>query len=470
MRFMLALASRRLDTSADTASWGLAFQARSAAVQRHVRLYQRESLGTICLHLSALEIQRYWRRFAVRLRGPHPNGSRRVLHSAASAKLAGLAPTAPFAGPVPTKVEINLVSKYLDTKRAMRDLALRDALTYRDWCASRVQAWWRMCPLRRAWLSRRWTVFFVAARSVQRWWLEHLLSEVAIARGFVEDPLRTAAKRIQACWRSFSSRRIMRYFVDLIKFREQGNPGKLLRSINPREAGLLDSATGAHVRFRLGGLEWPPKVYYKIYTHASVTDICAFAPRDYTRAKQLVPRKLHNKPLPNERRVAETREGWYRRVENNGWRPVQESLLRELDFVTVSTSATTVPFAPTKVQRREDVAQKRRQKKIDWLRKMYKDRGAEGAHDRAAQAAAGEDVGDGHEVDALLQWTDDLDFDSYHDNWLTLATTGHAKHPSAADLDDLGDGGAHAFSGGAGTNVSYDDSIELMPALPYRGV
>jgi len=226
----------------------------------------------------------------------------------------------------------------------------------------------------------------------------------------------------------------MRYFVDLIKFREQGNPTQLLRSMNPREAAMLDAATGAHVRFRLGGLEWPPKVYYKIYTHSSITDICAFAPRDYTRHKQLPPRRLHNKPvlgeraaLEQERRAAETREGWYRRVENNGWRPVQESLLKELDHVVASTAAKSMSFAPTKMQRREEVMLKRRQKKIDWLQRMYQQRDAEGSEEGGGGGGGEEGGGDGHELDELLQWTEELDFDGYYNNWLTLATTGRTK-------------------------------------------
>jgi hypothetical protein len=373
----------------------------------------------------------------------------------------------------PSSLQVGLVSKFLHAKQRMGATAsARESLTYRGWCATRIQAWWRMCPVRRAWLARGWSPFFVAARSVQRWWLELMLNRVIVGRGLGDDPRRIAARRIQHCWRGFSSRRIMRYYVDLIKFREQGSPAQLLRSINPREAGLLDAATGAHVRFRLGGLDWPPKVYYKIYTHASVTDICAFAPRDYTREKQLAPRALHNHPSPAgeqpggggpvvRRSAPSTREGWYRRVENNGWRPVQESLLREVDFVTLSTAAKPLAFAPTKTQRREEQMQRRRQRKIEWLRRMYRDKGggggggggnggAEGTAGSAgggigglgsgAGGYSGGDDEDVLDVDGLLQWTDELDFDGYYNNWLTLATTSRSKPPGLADLDYEDDG------------------------------
>lgn len=471
MRYMLSLAWRRLEASPASSSWSLTFQTRSIAMQRHVRLRQQESLGTIALQLSAVEIQRYWRRHAVRVRR-RLGGRARARARDTAGRLAG-APGAPArrargASGSPSHLEIDLVSKFLDAKQATRDTERRGALTYRDWCASRIQAWWRMRPLRRAWLARRWAVFFVAARSVQRWWLDHLLAQVTALRGLGDNPRHAAARRIQRCWRGMSSKRVMVYFVNLIKFREQGNPARLLRSVNPREAGLLDAATGAHVRFRLGGLDWPPKVYYKIYTHAAVTDICAYAPRDYTRAKQLPPRKLHNKPPPGERRAAETREGWYSRVENNGWRPVQESLLRELDHVTVSTSAKPVSFAPTRMQRREDVLQRRRQKKLAWLQAMYLNRGAAHTSGAGAAAAGADDGADGHDVDALLQWTDELDFDGYYNNWLTLATTGRAKPAGISNLEDLEDSLFEAdAAGAAGAYAAYEhEDGEGWPGEP----
>eukprot|EP00959_Pyramimonas_sp_CCMP1952_P253585 5298249-Pyramimonas_sp.AAC.1 len=97
-----------------------------------------------------------------------------------------------------------------------------------------------------------------------------------------------ATRMIQRAWRRFSSVKVYRYYRDMINFRERGDPSQLLRVINPRvralfEAALLDAATGCHLRFRLGGLTFPPIIYYKIFTHRPVTDICAFGPRDYCR-------------------------------------------------------------------------------------------------------------------------------------------------------------------------------------------
>jgi hypothetical protein len=48
--------------------------------------------------------------------------------------------------------------------------------------------------------------------------------------------------------------KIFRFYRDLIKFREKGDPAKLLKFVNPKEAKLIDAAAGIHVRFRLGGV------------------------------------------------------------------------------------------------------------------------------------------------------------------------------------------------------------------------
>ena len=95
-----------------------------------------------------------------------------------------------------------------------------------------------------------------------------------------------AAEKIQKAWRSYTNVRIYRYYKDLINFRKKGNPFELLKSINRGEAYLLDAASKCHVRFRLGGLNFPPLIYYKIFSTGTVCDIGSFAPRDYNAIKK----------------------------------------------------------------------------------------------------------------------------------------------------------------------------------------
>ena len=64
----------------------------------------------------------------------------------------------------------------------------------------------------------------------------------------------------------------------------------------------MDSASKCHVRFRLGGLKFPPLIYYKVFVHGAVCDINAFAPRDYNQMKKDKRRnprpKMRPKPRP----------------------------------------------------------------------------------------------------------------------------------------------------------------------------
>ncbi len=143
-------------------------------------------------------------------------------------------------------------------------------------------------------------------------------------------------------WRSFCNKRVYRYFRDIIKIKLKGAPADLLRTIIPNEADLMDRAAGVHVRFRLGGSVFPPKIYFKIYTHKPVCDVNAFAPRDYSNEKPLEPLQVNNKvdsiDLTSKRvdvstirvgkryfdTVVSTSIGavdnWYQRVEKNSWR------------------------------------------------------------------------------------------------------------------------------------------------------
>jgi hypothetical protein len=464
---MLQLVRRRPLSTVSRAPWSFHWQLRPRASRRAVWARKAESLGTIAFHLAAAEVQRSWRGFAsrgtrttraaLRVIRAESRAASRAESRASAARSAGAA-AAPPPPPPPNATEMGLVARFLDAKAGVRDPAAQAALIYRDWCATRLQAWLRMARARRAWRAGRFRIFHVASRSLQRWWLEVLLRRAELADAPQRNDLRQpAARAIQRAWAALLDRRVMRYFAELICFREQGSARALLRSINPREAALLDLACGAHVRFRLGGLEWPPRIYYKIYTHAAVTDICAFAPRDYTRAKQLPARKLNLHPQRGEaRRAAETREGWYHRIENNGWRPVQASLLGE-DAIARATGGKVVPFLPTRTQRREDVLQRRRARKLDWMRRMYADKGGPAAG--AAAAPDGAAIDDGLEsADCLLQWTDELDFDGYYNDWLTLATSGRARPPGLTEsldyesdhdelIDELGDLGVGDLDG-----------------------
>lgn len=285
---------------------------------------------------------------------------------------------------------------------------------------------------------------------------------------------------------------------------QAGDAKELLRCINPREAALIDPATAIHVRFRLGGSLFPPAIYYKVYTHgpvsrvpmptqdvscagradtpassrqatrimtrvlSQVTDVGAFAPRDYTATFQPPPIALHNHAGAGDGRaqmlaVAMQHDGWYRRAENNGWRPVAGETLGELD--TTARTSRPIVWHHDKMVRKEHALRKRKERKRQWMREMYE----LGKRETAHGGGGGEEddgLGSDDDVDALLEcahhyhrpptleahsqlrtrmshvrvgarrpltivarepvaprWSDGLDFESYQADWMGLATS-----------------------------------------------
>lgn len=241
---------------------------------------------------------------------------------------------------------------------------LRAIEDYRRFSIITIQRFWRGCAVRQGLQRQR----EAAARQAADAAAVQLSAAVQYC----------AARAIQDAWRSRRNRRIFQQYKDLLGFKSSGDPKGMLRAINPREAALLDAAAGAHVRFRLGGSSFPPAVFYKLYTHRPVTDINAFAPRDYASepprpsANALI-QHLHPGSAPTSltirrrrarlvasgraaraRSVAEAGTssegdemrpyvrldgsigyrstcGWYRRNDCNGWRPVAPQLLVELE-------------------------------------------------------------------------------------------------------------------------------------------
>lgn len=421
--------------------WASPF-ARLSRRQRGHFLRKRAVGPVLTMHLAAVTLQTVVRGFQLRMavaktapasaqtRVPIP--CRRAAIAAAARRSAGRGrQLVAAARPLARSTELSLVSRYLEAK--MRH---GGPPTFNDWILLRVQAWARMVPLRSFLKALRSRVLQTAARSLQQKWREYLASgKVKDNSGGLHKLVRCVL-RVQRCWRSFTNRRIFAYLKETLLFREQGDPRELLRCINPREASQFDVAARIHVRFRLGGTLFPPAIYYKIYTHAPVTDVGAFAPRDYTAYEQPPPIVLHNHARRGDGRAemlaaAMHHDGWYRRTENNGWRPVAGDVLGDIE--TTARSSRPVVWHHDKTIRREAMLLKRKQKKRAWLRQMYslgKSAGADGAGPPSPPLGgpgADGDLDDG-DLDALLQWSDSLDFDAYHADWLGVATSARPEY------------------------------------------
>ncbi|XP_012782448.2 protein MFI isoform X1 [Ochotona princeps] len=274
-----------------------------------------------------------------------------------------------------------------------------------------------------------------------------------------------AARVIQKAWRRFLNLAVFEHFKSLINLKRQGEPRHILKYFNPKEAELLDAAAGIHVRFRLGGDKFPPDIYYKIFTHRHIEDLCANSPRDYTKlsAKHV----SHNKT--NEVQE-EDRSGWYHRIENNGWRIVSDKfwILGESEIAQGKKES---EFHFSKLKRRQDLERKRKIKKIEWMRQMYytgtlkakatRDETLNLIHTatkglvRAVEDGGIDSVME-WEVAEVLNWTNALDFDEYIASWKEIATSN-----SSANFQGF------RFEQEQKDTYNYEDVQHLQMGVPY---
>lgn len=327
----------------------------------------------------------------------------------------------------------NYTQEFMSNKHKQQE----QLLTFQGFCAYVIQRWYRrVTQLRRN----------TALRAEQ---LESANQVPARCDDAVQPSVAQAVVIIQKSWRRHIDRQVFRYYRQLIMFKNKRDARHLLRCINPLEADLLDEASGVHVRFRLGGDRFPPSIYYKIFTHRNVADVGAFAPRTYTKAenKNIPGRYVHNRGIADDQ--LEPSGGvvgdssppppadWYERHENNGWRLVNERFYpaRHTDAIATATGMKKQSFSCDRIVRQQDVEKKRKQKKIDWMKKMYSSgmmqSKEEGVGDLVESAAKGliitadqsgpEAVND-WEIDELLQWTEGLNFDNYVKDWHSWGT------------------------------------------------
>lgn len=62
-------------------------------------------------------------------------------------------------------------------------------------------------------------------------------------------------------------------------------------------------------------VKFPPCIYYKVFTHRPIVDMCANSPKDYAKLAT-----LKGQRGKSQRDNREDLCGWYQRIENNGWR------------------------------------------------------------------------------------------------------------------------------------------------------
>ncbi|XP_043960171.1 protein MFI-like isoform X2 [Gambusia affinis] len=262
------------------------------------------------------------------------------------------------------------------------------------------------------------------------------------------SPWDEAAKIIQRAWRRHACKKVFRNVQKMIGQCYQQDPSLLLRTVNPQEAELLDAAAGVYIQFRLGGVSFPPQIYYKIFTYRPIVDIGANSPKDYHQLQRM--KYLTEKRDPTLQSTDRT--GWYQRVENNNWRLFScKSIIKEepIDgFVTKK-----IDFHPSKMQRIQDVRKWKKRKKIEWLKRMYKEGREEALEEQSDQSdlltmerktmkdvmSSIEDKGEDEildwELDEHLTWTNSFNFEEYMEEWINQACNNTSEqnkdHPTS---------------------------------------
>ena len=337
--------------------------------------------------------------------------------------------------------------------------------------AKRVQARWRTVLLKREfdrWCEyESWPLYYVAAATIQRAWVDFRFvkrqrQHRTRGKRFYITKEDAAAAKVQQLWKAYVDRSLFKFYLQLIKFRENGDPLLMLKAINPNESDLVDRASGLHVRFRLAGKQFPPYIVYKIFTHNNVADICAFAPKDYTRSrKKPTPAQLHNKETIRNIGHSTTkkgdRTGWYVRVDNNPWRPVSDTILTEAESIAAQYDARFAPrtasnvdviskddkFHYSRLKRRENNELRIKRKRRQWLTELYAAEQVELMQGHIPRETIKKEATEmfaklpddaiESEVKGLVEWTEHLDFATYRRDWLLSATTA----PSSALLPSV---------------------------------
>ncbi|XP_067842219.1 protein MFI isoform X2 [Heptranchias perlo] len=233
--------------------------------------------------------------------------------------------------------------------------------------------------------------------------------------------LENSARIIQRAWRRYINMQLFKHYRNMINFRGKGDPRFMMKCINPIEE------------------TFPPKIYYKIFTHRPIVDMCANSPKDYANSavKQKASRRVHNH---NPVKIQEDdRSGWYKRMENNDWRCLSDKYIgTTIDYAQFEPNRKTTTFHHCIFQRRQEVVKKHKERKIEWMKKMYREgmlqvqtmdpdtavlvqRATEGVINSVEQY--GPNTVLEWEVDELLEWTNALNYEKYLNDWMEIASS-----------------------------------------------
>ncbi|KAJ8330119.1 hypothetical protein QVD99_003144 [Batrachochytrium dendrobatidis] len=109
--------------------------------------------------------------------------------------------------------------------------------------------------------NQDWTV----ANGAQK--LKHATPDSESKNMYGSKLLSISAATIQRAWKSYVQRKIFKVMKSDIYTAERSMSVDILKRLSPAEGKLLnDSVFHPRVRFRFGGISFPPKIMYKIFT------------------------------------------------------------------------------------------------------------------------------------------------------------------------------------------------------------
>ena len=128
---------------------------------------------------------------------------------------------------------------------------------------------------------------------------------------------------------------------------------------------------------------------------------------------------------------------WYRRVENNGWRPLSERLAGQAASGELGARQRRQAYWPVlRAERLADKEARQRRRRREWMMSLYRQgmrsalaSGDDLGRDSDAAKATHETLAelempsDDDELESLVTWSKELDFDSYTDSWHSSATS-----------------------------------------------
>lgn len=291
-----------------------------------------------------------------------------------------------------------LLGKYMRCLERYRDAAAGARPAWVDagfssFCATKIQSVFRMNKLFAAIRMKRNVIYQIAAFIIQNKIRSRRLHPAAPPPPARPQRVLSLASQvecalvIQSAWRRFCCKKVYLFYRSLLLDKLKGAPADLLRSIVPGEADLLDKAAGVHIRFRLGGARFPPKVLFKVFTHGPLCDVGSFAPRDayfkgaYSKgacvkggpSKQTLPsiRVGARSCSTYSRSEGDDQTDWYRRVDNNAWRCVSvEAIDEAFGAPGAPRECEKSSFHFSSLRRRQDLQASRRRRHRAWMARV----------------------------------------------------------------------------------------------------